>query len=593
MWHAGRILAVRLESLKCSAPLWFSPRSEGVSQMFYLTEKVLAGLVIAKAGALRLRFEKESHSLRETQRRVLLGKIRRNEDSEFGKKWHFNEIRSVADFRRRLPVATYSQFEPYIERLKRGETRCLMGRAQKVLMFAITSGTLSAPKFIPVTEPFIEEYRRGWLIWGVYALEKHRDAFLGKIFQIVSSSSETLTPSGIPCGSISGLISEMQGKVVRQRYVVPPALNLLENNERKQYLLMRLALVSDITFLTTANPSTLIRLAGLADERKESLIRDIFDGTIEGRRKIEEPLQQSLRHLFRPDPERASLLEAIAKKKGHLYPSDYWPNLSLLGVWKGGPLHFYVERLGEFFGEVPVRDIGLLASEGRMTIPIDDAGSAGVLDFQSHFYEFIPEEEIENPRPVVLLPEEIEEGRNYYIILTTSSGLYRYNICDVVKMVGRFNDVPVVSFINKGAHISNITGEKISEYQVVSAMKEVCSKLGLCVEVFTFCLCFDEVPFYAVVAEADQVGSSGQQKQLLRGVEEVLCRMNVEYKGKRKSGRLAPLRLKLVEPGSFARYEKQEVSRRGGRYEQFKHRYLVSNEDFLDRFTLVAEVLQG
>ncbi len=565
---------------------------EGVSLMFYLTEKILAGLVTAKASALRLRFEKESCSLRQTQRRVLLKKIRRNEDSDFGRERHFKEIKTVSDFCRRLPLATYSDFEPYIERLKKGDFRALLGSDQKVLMFALTSGTLSVPKYIPVTESFLEEYKRGWLIWGAYALEEHRNAFLRKIFQVVSSSSETVTPAGIPCGSISGLISEMQGRIVRARYVVPPSLSLLENTERKQYLLVRLTLVSDVSFLGTPNPSTLIRLAGLADEQKENLIRDIREGTVEGRRQIEESLQDSLHHLFRPNPERASVLEAIVNRSGHLYPSDYWPNLSLLSAWKGGPLHFYVERLGEFFGEVPVRDMGLLASEGRMTIPIDDAGSAGVLDFQNHFYEFIPEEEIESAHPTILLPEEIEEGRNYYIILTTSSGLYRYNIYDVVKVTGHFNDVPLVSFINKGAYISNITGEKISEYQVVSAMKETCSRLGLCIDTFTVCLCFDKVPFYAIIVEADQVGRPEQQKQLLRGVEDALARLNLEYRSKRKSMRLAPLRLKLVESGSFFRFEKQEVNRRGGRYEQFKHRYLVSEEGFLNHFFLVGEVTQ-
>ena len=53
----------------------------------------------------------------------------------------------------------------------------------------------------------------------------------------------------------------------------------------------------------------------------------------------------------------------------------------------------------KYFADTPVRDIGLLASEGRFTIPLTDASPAGVLDIQSHFFEFIPENEINSTRP--------------------------------------------------------------------------------------------------------------------------------------------------------------------------------------------------
>ena len=83
----------------------------------------------------------------------------------------------------------------------------------------------------------------------------------------------------------------------------------------------------------------------------------------------------------------------IAERTGRLLPKDYWPNLDFLSNWMGGTMKAYLRGYPEFFGETPVRDVGLIASEGRMTIPIEDGTPAGLLDIRHHYFEFIPEEQ--------------------------------------------------------------------------------------------------------------------------------------------------------------------------------------------------------
>ena len=73
-----------------------------------------------------------------------------------------------------------------------------------------------------------------------------------------------------------------------------------------------------------------------------------------------------------------------------------------------------------------------------------------MFDYLHHYFEFIPEEEVENASPTILEAHELERDRNYYILLTTSSGFYRYNIYDVVQCVGFHGQVPVIKFFNKG-----------------------------------------------------------------------------------------------------------------------------------------------
>ncbi len=95
-----------------------------------------------------------------------MAKVRRHAESEFGRDHGFSCIRSVDDFRRQVPVADYDYYRPYIERVKRGELGAMFAPGTNVLMFALTSGTTSASKFIPVTRQFFDEYRRGWFLWA-------------------------------------------------------------------------------------------------------------------------------------------------------------------------------------------------------------------------------------------------------------------------------------------------------------------------------------------------------------------------------------------------------------------------------------------
>src|SRR5205085_823345 len=136
-------------------------------------------------------------------------------------------------------------------------------------------------------------------------------------------------------------------------------------------------------------------------------------------------------------------------------------------------------------GAMPVRDVGLIASEGRMTIPMADRTPSGILDVTTHYFEFLPEEEADSANPVVLSAHEVQEGRTYYILPTTAFGLYRYHIHDLVRVTGFHNRTPLVEFLSKGAHFANITGEKLSEYHVAGAMAGVLRDLDLSVTAYS------------------------------------------------------------------------------------------------------------
>ena len=102
----------------------------------------------------------------------------------------------------------------------------------------------------------------------------------------------------------------------------------------------------------------------------------------------------------------------------------------------------YLRGYPEFFGDCPVRDVGLIASEGRMTIPIDDGTPAGILDIRHHYFEFIPEDQADRDEPETVEAADLIEGQRYFILPTTAGGLYRYQIHDLVRCVGFHGKAP-------------------------------------------------------------------------------------------------------------------------------------------------------
>src|SRR5262249_7018906 len=145
-----------------------------------------------------------------------------------------------------------------------------------------------------------------------------------------------------------------------------------------------------------------------------------------------------------------------------------------------------------YYGETPVRDVGLIASEGRMTIPMADGTASGVLDITTHYFEFLPEAEADRPNPTLLPAHEVEEGKTYFIVPTTAFGLYRYHISDLVRVTGFYNRTPLVEFLGKGAHFASVTGEKLSEYQVAQAVEDVLRGLDVSLTAYTLAPCWDD-----------------------------------------------------------------------------------------------------
>jgi len=538
-------------------------------------------------------FEAATHRPRETQEVLLRRILSFQTDTDFGRQHGFASVRSLDDYRRQLPVAGYEYFEPYIARVRRGELRALLADPC-VHMFALTSGTTAARKFIPVTPQYLADYRRGWNIWGMRLFRyDHPEVKLRPIVQISSDWDEFRTEAGIPCGSVTGLTAEMQKRIIRWLYCVPGCISKIKDPMAKYYVVLRLSLPRPVGMVVAANPSTLVNLARAGDQHKESLIRDLHDGTLNPRIDVPCEIRAALtRQLGRRHSKRARELEEIVRRTGTLYPRDFWKQNCILGNWTGGSVAAYLRHFPRYFGDTPIRDVGLIASEGRMTIPVADHTPSGVLDVTSHYFEFIPEAEADRPAPVTLAAHEVKEGEKYYILPTTAFGLYRYHIHDLVRVTGFYNQTPLVEFLSKGAHFANITGEKLSEYHVTQSMEEVLRALDLTLTSYSLAPCWDDAtPYYGLFVERGDLMNGHQGQELAAALDRRLATHNVEYASKRGSQRLGAVRLNLLPDGTWQEWDRQRQTRSGGTPEQYKHPNLIPDISFRNTMPVDEELL--
>ncbi len=540
-----------------------------------LLDRVLTVGIKHHANRVLSRMLSDAEQATATQDRLLLSLIRMNAASDYGREHGFASVRSYDDFVSRVKINDYADLSPWVERVRQGDVRAMFGGRQRVHMFAMTSGTVDQPKYVPVTDRFLQDIRAGWSAFGIKALRDHPECFTRPIVQVTSPMDEERSPAGYPCGAITGLMATTQKKLVQKYYVAPTTVALIPDRAARLYTIMRLAMIEDVSWMVTASPATMLQLAKTGDAHASSIIRDVRDGTLSADMPVPDNVRRALSPRLRADRDAARRLEQIHEQRGALLPKDYW-NLGFLANWTGGTMGLHLREFPTYFGSVPVRDIGLIATEGRMSIPIEDGTPAGMAAVSQVFLEFIPADQREKTDPDVLRSHEVEVGGEYFVLLTTSAGFYRYDICDCVRVVGFQGQAPMIEFLHKGAHVSSITGEKITERQVVMAFECAAGEHSVTDSDFVLAPQWADPPFYRLYIETAENRPDGWARRFAGAVDEHLQKINIEYSSKRSSGRLGVMEPAVVQSGVFASLDAALATRFRQSNEQFKHKYLFA-----------------
>lgn len=501
-------------------------------------------------------FTAASQSPESAQSELLLSILKRNCDSQYGQKHGFAKISSVRDFQNAVPINDYDSLSEYINRAARGEKSQLT--TEDPFMFATTSGTAGERKLIPVTRSYMKEFRRASVVSGFNLLKAYPTVSKGVALSVFSPAEESRTEGNIPCGAISGRLYMEEPKLIK-RFIspIPYEVFVIKDYETRYYTLLRLALALPITVIYTLNPSTIVMLGKRLKSHAESLVRDIADGTINPPAPLPETTLAAIKPFLKPDPKRAQELRKVLAS-GKFDAPSVWPNLSLISCWTKAAAAFYLQDFPQYFGDTPVSDITYGASEGRGTVNLGQERQA--LSIRSHFFEFVRVEDWDAGDKRALLCHEVELGESYYIFFTTSGGLYRYHINDIVKVVGWYNRVPLLEFLHKGGNISSFTGEKLTESQVTQAMVDTQNDIGIKVKFFTLVPKFRPEPHYELYIECDQENAQISDQKIAESFDQALSKLNIEYETKRESLRLTPVEVLRLKPATYEEVRKKLVS---------------------------------
>jgi len=470
------------------------------------------------------------------QEKILFKILKSNRYTEYGKKFNFNKIKSVEDFKKNVPVVDYDDLLPEIKKMKNGKKNILV--KEKVIFFAVSSGTTSEPKFIPITSKRMDFYRGEFFLW---MMSKGGTKMMkGKTLYFAAGDFIGYTRGRIPYGNITGHLVRNTSPVTKNKLVVDSDTLNIRNFDKKMKKIALLALMEkNITHIGFASAVQGILFFDFLKNNKEMLIKKIK----------------------KKNKKRAKYLENLENFK----PINIWPNLWLINSLKTNSNKIYLEAVKEKLGkfDMVVKDNGIFASEGRISLGIIDVDGEGVIPANETFFEFCEKKGDSFLEPITL--DKIKKGKKYKVIMTTQEGLYRYDIKDVVKVVDFLGKLPVVKFAERDKFL-NVTEEHAPEGEIVRGVKDGLNKFKIKFRSFTVVpfIMKNKKPRYEILLEILGKFREGVWKELLKEIDSNWQKYMLTYSETRNEfGRMDSPILSLVKKGSYDKIDSEILAKKG------------------------------
>lgn len=469
----------------------------------------------------------------EVQESVFFSLIEEAQNTEWGKKYDYSSIRRIQQFQERVPVQGYESFEPYVERLRKGEKDVLWPGVTR--WFAKSSGTTSSKsKFIPVTKDALESchFRGGRDVLAIYH-DNYPDngVFSGKTLTLGGSHQINNFSNDSYYGDLSAILIENLPFWTQFFKTPGQDVALMEDWEEKLEKITQITIEENVTSLAGVPSWFLV------------------------------------------------LIKHILKTTGKNNLLEVWPNLEL---FIHGGINFTPYRK-QYQEIIPSDQMHYMetynASEGFFGIQ-DDPSSSSMLLMLDYgvFFEFIPLNELGKDHPKTLLLDEVELNKDYALVISTNGGLWRYIIGDTIRFTHRYPFKFIISGRTK--HFINAFGEEVIIDNAIKALHAACDATGAIVRDYT------AGPLYMstgtkgahqwIIEFEKQPDSLDKFKEVL---DKTLQNVNSDYEAKRyKDITLGPPDLVVARKGLFFDWMKSR-NKLGG---QNKVPRLSNNRDYLD-----------
>ncbi|MBQ7956915.1 MAG: GH3 auxin-responsive promoter family protein [Clostridia bacterium] len=549
------------------------------------TIKHIPTLFSASLGLAELKkLEFYSKRANKIQEKVLKSVIRKNKTTEYGKKNNFKDVHSIEDYQKIVPLSYYTDYMDYVQRMMKGEKGLITNAFYR--RFAGSSGSTGKAKIIPLSA------KSEWICqcFGFSAPVGCAFKYFRKQGKLMPPQKGLLTAE-IGCttlenGKTVSCISSVPLLNLRAFVPVfassPKEVQFVDDDTQmdSHYLKLRFALLErNISYLTTIFITTLESMFFYMEENWEMLCDDIEKGIINPNIECPPEMRAKLEKRVKPDPKRAEELRAEFRKGFDCSPivPRIWPNVCWMYGMGTGALAIYQKKLKRYLGDIPAHYVGYAASEAVMAVPLELDSFEYVMLPHNGFYEFRPVDSDDYDN--LLTIKDLEVGKEYEIILTNTSGFYRYRIEDVIRVTGFYHESPKVTFCYRLNQIASISGEKMTQMAFDFIANEMSEKLNELFVGYSIYVDHNTSPgHYVMLIETANKIDKSREKEFAQLFEEVLCENNPSAKPAVQNGSLGHCEVKFLRHGTYDDY-RQVLKSRGANLNQVKPVKLIDNEE--------------
>ncbi|MBD1940667.1 GH3 auxin-responsive promoter family protein [Microcoleus sp. FACHB-68] len=547
-------------------------------------------ILSAVAKRAKANFVRQTGKTDAVQEKSLRSVLLAHRDTELGRKYQLGEIKTIEQFRERIPILPYSSYEPLMERIAKGEQNILT--AEPVVYLTLTSGSTGKKKLIPTTRQSQNIVRQATLTSMGFLIEalEWRKLRFGKLLVTNSVQRWGRTEGGIDYGPASAGVLRMDNRLYKQFFAHPYEALQVADSPARHYICLLFALRDPLMRGMVANfPMLILRTCNYLEKFAEELIQDIDKGTISSRLELEPEIRAQLEQQWSANPNRARQLREILKSEGRLTPKLAWPDISFVANARGGTSDFYFERFPTYFENTPIFGAVFSSAEGMFSIYPDVNTDGSVLAIESGFFEFIPEDQWDEEHPKTLLATEVKAGQRYRILTTNYGGFYRYDIGDVIEVVGFYETTPLIVFRYRRAGQISSTTEKTTEAHATQVMKALQQEFKIPLEDFCITLSDNDFPARYLINIELAAGYQLENPQaFLETCDRKLQEVNTHYEISRKDP-IPPPRLRILAPGSFGIVRQRQIEK-GIPDSQLKFPHISEDRQFLAGLVIEQEI---
>ena len=495
----------------------------------------LIDFIMIHEGKKTLRFI-EKESLKENANvETLLKILKDNKDTEYGKKYDFANIHSFEEYKAKVPLTTYDDYYPYINRMIKNKEDNLI-TAYKVLQYADTSGSLGVQKRIPITDKIVNihkkySFSRSKAIADKFYRNKYGRPCHHEFGLNTVECENTVAEDGKIHSSATGCVARRYRKLFRFFLTSPDPVHFPIGGMNMNYMKARFALEKDnICFMLSAFMTNLVDIMNFIKENWQILVEDIEKGTINDD-MCEEKSKKVMMRYVKPRPKRAAYLRKVFEE-GFETPiiPRLWPKFSWACAIGNGSFSSYLKKYKKYAGE----DVGIdyfvyAASEGMFAVAIEMDKPEFCMLTDSSFFEFRDANASDDDNNTITM-DKLEVGKDYEVIITNLGGFYRYKIKDVIRVLGFYNHLPLITFAYRKGQLANVAGEKTTEEHLNEAVAKLGKELG--VEFNDFCLYLDSdrpVSRYILLVEPETKLDISKTKEYSDAFERIIREVNKEY----------------------------------------------------------------